>query len=395
MDLPSLVLHKNADRRLKKGHLWIYSNEVDVAKTPLKGLSPGQQVEVVSASGQMLGIAMVNPNSLICGRLVSRKRPLDRRLLTERLRQALALREQCFQEPYYRLVYGDSDFLPGLVVDRFGKHLVVQIASAGMEQLRDDVVHGLQEVLKPEGLVLRNDHAARELEGLEAEVQILGNVPELLELRENGCVLRVPATEGQKTGWFYDHRLNRAYLQQLVAGKRVLDVFSYAGGWGVEAAAAGASAATCVDASEQALQWLQANAELNNVADKVTAVHGKAVPVLKQMVADGQKFDVVVLDPPAFIKKRKDQRAGEAAYRHLNELAIRLLERGGLLVSASCSMPLSNDSLMEIVRGAARHLDRQAQLLWRGGQGPDHPVHPAIPETEYLKAQFYRLLPAD
>lgn len=316
-------------------------------------------------------------------------------MLKERISQALALREQAFAEPFYRLVYGDSDFLPGLVVDRFGNHLVVQIASAGMERLKDDVVHVLQELLQPAGLVLRNDHAARELEGLEAQLQTVGDVPEWLELRENGCTLRVPATAGQKTGWFYDHRLNRAYLQQLVPGKTVLDVFSYAGGWGVEAAVAGASAVTCVDASEQALQWLQGNAELNGVADKVSTAHGKAVSVLKRMIADGEKFDVVVLDPPAFIKKRKDQRAGEAAYRHLNELAIRLLDRGGLLVSASCSMPLTNENLTEIVRGAARHLDRQAQLIWRGGQGPDHPVHPAIPETEYLKAQFYRLLPAD
>lgn len=395
MELPALVLNKNADRRLKKGHLWIYSNEVDVGRTPLKGLAAGDQVEVQSATGQVLGVAMVNPNSLICGRLVSRKKRLDRRLLKERISQALALREQAFAEPFYRLVYGDSDFLPGLVVDRFGNHLVVQIASAGMERLKDDVVHVLQELLQPVGLVLRNDHAARELEGLEAQLQTVGDVPEWLELRENGCTLRVPATAGQKTGWFYDHRLNRAYLQQLVPGKTVLDVFSYAGGWGVEAAVAGASAVTCVDASEQALQWLQANAELNGVADKVSTAHGKAVSVLKRMIADGEKFDVVVLDPPAFIKKRKDQRAGEAAYRHLNELAIRLLDRGGLLVSASCSMPLTNENLTEIVRGAARHLDRQAQLIWRGGQGPDHPVHPTIPETEYLKAQFYRLLPAD
>jgi 23S rRNA (cytosine1962-C5)-methyltransferase len=391
MNLPQLVLHKNADRRIKKGHLWIYSNEVDVAKTPLKSLSAGQQVEIVTASGQLLGVAMVNPNSLICGRLVSRKQVLDKGLLLRRLKDALALREQCFPAPYYRLVYGDSDFLPGLVVDRFNDQLVVQIASAGMDLLQDDIVQSLQEVVKPAGIILRNDHGARELEDLEAKVELVGQVPEWLEVQENGTRFRVPSQQGQKTGWFYDHRLNRAYLQQLVPGKRVLDVFSYVGGWGVEAAVAGAREVVCVDASESALQWLEASAEQNGVGAHVSTLQGKAVQVLKQLVADNEKFDVVVLDPPAFIKKRKDQRAGEAAYRHLNELAIRLLHDNGLLVSASCSMPLTNDTLMEIVRGAARHLDRNAQLIWRGGQGPDHPVHPAIPETEYLKAQFCRL----
>lgn len=393
MNLPPLILHKNADRRLKKGHLWVYSNEVNIDKTPLKSLTAGQQVDILTASGQPLGVAMVNPNSLICGRLVSRKGELNKALLVRRIKQALALREQCFKQPYYRLIYGDSDFLPGLVVDRFNDQLVVQIASAGMELLQDDIVQSLQKVLSPTGIILRNDHIARELEGLEAKVELIGDVSEWLEVRENDCVFQVPAREGQKTGWFYDHRLNRAYLQQLVKGKRVLDVFSYAGGWGIEAAVAGASAVTCVDTSEQALQWLQRNSALNKVEDKVSSVQGKAIAVLKQMIADGEKFDVVVLDPPAFIKKRKDQRAGEAAYRHLNELAIRLLNQQGLLVSASCSMPLSNEGLTEIVRGAARHLDRQAQLIWRGGQAPDHPVHPAIPETEYLKAQFYCLSP--
>lgn len=393
MTLPQLALHKNADRRIKKGHLWIYSNEVNVAKTPLKALTAGQQVEIVTASGQPLGVAMVNPNSLICGRLVSRKGELKKALLVRRIKQALALREQCFKEPFYRLIFGDSDFLPGLVVDRFDDQLVVQIASAGMELLQDEIVQSLREVIAPAGIILRNDHSARELESLESRVELLGDVPEWLQVRENGCVFEVPAKEGQKTGWFYDHRLNRAYLQQLVSGKRVLDVFSYVGGWGIEAAVAGAAAVTCVDASEQALQWLDRNAELNKVAGSVRGVQGKAIQVLKKMLDDAEKFDVVILDPPAFIKKRKDQRAGEAAYRHLNELAIRLLEQNGLLVSASCSMPLSHEGLTEIVRGAARHLDRQAQLIWRGGQAPDHPIHPAIPETEYLKAQFYRISP--
>lgn len=388
-----LLLNAQADRRIKKGHLWIYSNEVNVAKTPIKSFAPGDLAEVFSAGGHSLGLAFINPNALICGRLLTRdsRQRLDARFLRQRLVQALHLRDMCFAEPYYRLVYGDSDLLPGVVIDRYGDYLVVQIAVAGFDRLLEDLLAALEQVLKPKGIVVRNNHGARELEELAEQVHIVGTVPDTLALVENRAQFEVPATSGQKTGWFYDHRVNRAYLQNLVRDKRVLDVFSYMGGWGIEAGIAGARHVTCVDASEAAVEGVRHNAQLNQIGDKVEGLRGKAVEVLKNLVADKNQFDVVVLDPPAFIKKRKDQEAGEAAYRHINELAIRLLGKDGLLVSASCSMPLGRDTLLEIVRGAARHLDRQAQLIYNGGQGPDHPVHPAIPETDYLKGQFYRL----
>ncbi len=237
-----------------------------------------------------------------------------------------------------------------------------------------------------------NEHSGRELEDLPEYSEIVyGVVPEYVELIENGTRFMAPIRAGQKTGWFYDHRINRAQLQNYVKGKRVLDVFSYIGGWGVQAAKAGALEVTCVDSSEQALVGVTKNAELNGVGNRVQTIHGKAIDVLKKLIAEDVRFDVIVLDPPAFIKKRKDQKAGEAAYRHINELAMRLLGRDGLLVSASCSMHLSNNALVEIVRAAGRHLDRHVQIIGQGGQGPDHPVHPAIPETEYLKAVFARV----
>lgn len=180
-------------------------------------------------------------------------------------------------------------------------------------------------------------------------------------------------------------------MQSLAKDKRILDVFSYIGGWGIEAATAGAKQVTCVDTSATALERVTENARRNNVADKVNTLHGKAIDVLKNLINDNQQFDIVVLDPPAFIKKRKDQKAGEAAYRHINELAIRLLGKDGLLVSASCSMHLTRETLQDIVRGATRHLDRHAQVIGFGGQGPDHPIHPAITETNYLKALFARV----
>jgi len=391
--LRKLILKSQADRRLKLGHLWIFSNEVDVKQTPLKQFAVGEQVLVYNNREQVMGIATINPTGLICGRIVSRsvKEPLNKALFLKRIKQALALREACFDAPCYRLIYGDSDLLPGLVVDRFNDYLVVQIATAGMEALQDVIVEALQEVLKPTGILLRNDHGAREFEGLELKVEAIGDVPEAVEMVENGTKFIAPIVEGQKTGWFYDHRENRALLQRLAPGKRVLDVFSYIGGWGVQAATAGASDVVCVDASAQALDWVAENAEINGVADRVSCVQGKAIQVMKDMISKGEKFDIVVLDPPAFIKRKKDQKSGEAAYRHINELGIRLLADDGLLVSGSCSMHLEKQTLVEVVRGAARKLDKHAQILSQGGQGADHPVHPAIPETDYLKAVFARI----
>lgn len=394
MTLPVLVLKSQADRRVKLGHLWIYSNEVDTDTSPLKNFDMGQQALVTAQSGKPLGIALMNPNGLICARLINRdeRYPLNKSLLVHRIKQALALRELVFSAPYYRLVYGDADLLPGLVVDRFGDYLVVQIAGAGMELVKADIVEALVQVLQPQGILMSNEHSARALEHLPEYTEVAyGSVPESVELMENGARFLAPVQGGQKTGWFYDHRINRAHLQQYVNGKRVLDVFSYIGGWGIEAAVAGAAEVICVDASESALAGVARNAALNKVQDRVRTLHGKAIEVLKQLIASGEQFDVVVLDPPAFIKRRKDQKSGEAAYRHINELGMRLLGRDGLLVSASCSMHLAKDTLMDIVRASGRHLDRHVQIIGQGGQGPDHPVHPAIPETDYLKAVFARV----
>ena len=389
-----LYLNKNADRRLKKGHLWIYSNEVDTARSPLKTLQPGEVVCGQSAGGQYLGQAMMNPQALICGRVFSHtpdELP-DQAFFVKRLQAALALRERCFAEPFYRLVFGDADFLPGVVIDRFGEYCVVQLATAGMDLAKDALLASLDDVIKPKGIVLRNNHGGRDIEDLPDEVEVLGQVPDLIGLAENGTRFEFAATTGQKTGWFYDHRPNRAMVQNLAKGARVLDMFSYIGGWGIQAAQAGAAEVLCVDSSQPALDSLVNNAALNGVSDRVGATRGKAIDVMKALVADGEIFDMVILDPPAFIRKRKDQKAGEAAYRHINELAVKLLGESGILVSASCSMPLTDEMLTNIVHGAMHKQERDGQLLHMGGQGMDHPVHPAIPETRYIKAQFFRVL---
>lgn len=394
--LPSLRLKANADRRLRAGHLWVYSNEIDVAATPLHGFAAGDQAVFEAAGGKPLGIVAMSPNNLICARLLSRdvKHVLDKSLLVHRLNVCLSLRERLFDTPCYRLVYGDSDLLPGLVVDRFFDILVVQLASATMEAHKDDVLAALIQVCKPSGILFKNDSSARDAEGLERYVATAyGEVPEWVALEENGVKFEAPVIEGQKTGWFYDHRMNRARLAPYVKGKRVLDLFSYIGGWGVQAAAFGASEVFCVDASAFALDGVERNATLNGFAEKVTCVEGDVFAALRELKSAEERFDVVIADPPAFIKRKKDIKNGEAAYRRLNETAMRLLNKDGILVSASCSMHLEEDNLQNILLTSARHLDRNIQLLERGAQGPDHPVHPAINETRYIKSLTMRLLP--
>lgn len=396
MRLPELRLKKGEERRLRAGHLWIYSNEVDTSATPLKGFAAGAQVTVVDSRGRVQGSAFVNPNTLIAARLYTRKgdKALDRELLEARLARALALRTRLFATPHYRLVYGESDGLPGLVVDRYGDVLVAQISTAGMAAVQEEVVGALVRGLAPRGILLRNDSSVRALENLPEEIRVAhGEVPDLVELIENGVRFVAPVRSGQKTGWFYDHRDNRARLMSLAKGARVLDVFSYVGGWGVQAATAGAVEVLCVDSSASALEFVAENATLNAVEKRVMTRKGDAFEVMKSLLDAGERFDIVVLDPPAFIKRRKDLEAGHAAYRRANEMALRLLGDEGLLVSGSCSMHLARTDLIDILRAASRHLGLDLQLLAQGGQGADHPVLPAIPETEYLKALFARVLP--
>lgn len=393
MSLPPLRLRKNEDRRLRAGHLWVFSNEVDVSATPLTAFEPGAMAEVQDARGAPLGTAYVNPRSLIAARLVSRQRHrrLDGDLLRRRIARALALRETLFGRPFYRLVHGEGDGLPGLVVDRFGSVLVAQVTTAGMERVVGDVVEALREIVSPTGILLRNDTSGRALEGLDSYVRTAdGEVPEVLEVEENGVRFHAPVT-GQKTGWFYDHRMNRARMAAYVRGRRVLDVFSYVGGWGVQAAAAGAQQVTCVDASAPALEFAARSAELNGVGDRVLTRRADAFDALMRLGADGERFGVVVLDPPAFIKRKKDARAGEEAYRRANQLAMELLEPDGILVSASCSYHMPREGLQDAMLRASRRLGRELQVLEEGHQGPDHPVHPAIPETAYLKSFIARV----
>ncbi len=393
-NLAPIRLKKREERRLRAGHLWVYSNEVDTEATPLRDFEAGQPVVILAYDGKTLGSGYVNPHSLICARLISHdsRQRLDKSLFMRRLTQALELRERLFNEPCYRLVHGEADGLPGLVVDRFNEHLVVQCTTAGMECLKNEIVAVLQELLQPKSILLRNDSEIRVMEGLERYVESIGDVPQSVQLQENGVEYIVPLQGGQKTGWYYDQRDNRASLRRYVSGKKVLDLFSYLGAWGVQAAALGAEKVLCVDSSQAALEGAGRNAALNNVEARVETRHGDVFEVLRALGREKSQFDVVILDPPAFIKRRKDHKKGTEAYHRLNRLALRVLSDDGILVSASCSFHLSPEQLQNIVLQSSRRERRSLQILERGFQAADHPVHPAIPETAYIKALFCRVL---
>lgn len=392
-----LTLRPKSERRLRGGHLWVYSNEIDTEKTPLKGLSADTQAIIQTASGKALGVALISPEQLICARLFSRdaRAIMDKSLMVHRLNIAQSLRDAWYPNHCYRWVYGDSDGLPGVVIDRFGDVVVVQISSAAMEARKQDLLDAIEHVAKPKHIVFKNDGKQRAIERLPSYVeQVRGTLTDgCAPLIENDTHLLAPVLEGQKTGWFYDHRDNRAQLNKLVGNKRVLDVFSYVGGWGVQAAKHGASEVMCVDASAPVLEWVHQNAALNDVGERVSTLEGDAFEAMRQLKAEGESFDVVIMDPPALIPRKKDIKAGLQAYHRLNKLALRLLNKDGLLVSASCSMHLSEDALQDHLRVLARELDRDLGIVYRGGQGADHPVLPAINETRYIKALFARALP--
>jgi 23S rRNA (cytosine1962-C5)-methyltransferase len=392
---PPLYLNKGEERRLLSGHLWVYSNEINTKRSPLAHFSPGDGVDIYSHSGRWLGNGYINPNSLICARIVSRDRPhpLSRSLLVHRIKVALSLRLRLSEHPFYRLVYGEGDGLPGLIIDRYDRYCVVQLTTAGMECRREDVLAAVDKVLRPSGILLRCDSEIRVLEGLDNYVESVGSVPDEIELIEHDTRFVIPLQHGQKTGWYFDQRDNRARMLRLVREQRVLDVCSYLGAWGIQAARHGASEVVCVDASKRILDYVSRNAQLNALDSKVSGLRGDAFKALKGLHEEGDRFDVVVLDPPAFIKRKKDIRVGEQGYQRLNQAALRLLVKDGLLITCSCSFHMQRDRFIHIVHSAARHLDRHLQLISESSQSMDHPVHPAMPETRYLKCLCFRVLP--
>lgn len=387
----TIKLKAHEERRLRAGHLWVFSNEIETGEG-FRNIAAGSLCRVFDSRNKPLGIGYINPKTLMAVRMLSSKAnaEINAEWFAGRIKSALALRERIYPTPHYRLIYGESDGLPGLVVDRYGDVLVAQMSTAGMDALKPVVIEALQSVLKPRGILLRNDIAMRETEGLKEEVEEIGDVPDTVEISESGVRFEIPLKAGQKTGWFYDQHDNRDRLSRYVRDARVLDVFSYIGGWAMRAHGFGAKTISCIDSSATALQAAQRNAQLNGA--HLETIKGSALDMLKQLRDQSRQFDVIIVDPPALIKRKKDTEAGLEHYASLNRVAMQLLVPGGILISCSCSHHLELEQLQRVLLREARAANRRLQILEQGGQGPDHPVHPAIPETRYLKGYFCRVV---
>ncbi|MBU0509647.1 class I SAM-dependent rRNA methyltransferase [bacterium] len=381
--VPTVRLRAGADKRLRAGHLWIFSNELEDG---FQELEPGASVEVLDHRGRFVGVGTVNPHSLIAVRLLSHDRvEIGESFLRERIAAAAALRERLLPgEKICRLIYGESDGLPGLIVDRFCGVLVLQSNTAGMDGLLPVIVSLLSEMFAPQAIVAANDAAVRELEGIRIYREVAyGSLEGLIAVEQDGLTFAIDPLHGQKTGFFLDQRWNRRMLASFVRpGDRILDLFSYSGGFGMYALRAGAGHVTFVDSSQAALDLIVENARRNGFADRVTVERADVFEFVK---SPSGTFEVVVLDPPALAKGRKNVPAALRAYRDLNARAMSWLVPGGILATASCSGLVHVDSWLESLREAARKADRNLRFIARGGQSPDHPVLAAMPETEYLK----------
>jgi 23S rRNA (cytosine1962-C5)-methyltransferase len=385
---PTVRLLPSRHKRVKGGHPWVYSNEIAMDQ-PAKALPPGTLVALATAAGEPLGTAMFNPRTLIAARLLSPDpaAAIDRRYFETALGRALGLRERLDQAPFYRLVHAEGDGLPGLIVDRYGEVAVAQINTAGFELLTDEILAALDAAIAPRAVVLRNVGAGRRAEGLEETVRVAkGAVDGPIALVENDATFFADVAEGQKTGWFYDQRDSRAFVAALARGGRVLDLYTYAGGFAVLAALHGAREVVGIDRSDASLALAQRAAEANGVAAACRFEKREVFAHAEHLIKAGERFDVVVADPPAFVKSKKDLAAGARGYRKLARLAAALVAPGGILFIASCSHNVDSALFAEEVRRGLAEAGRGGRILRAAGAGPDHPVHPFLPETAYLKS---------
>jgi 23S rRNA (cytosine1962-C5)-methyltransferase len=385
---PAVAVLPGHQKRALHGHPWIFSNEIQM-DADAKALPPGSMVALKTADGRSLGVASFNPHTLVAARLFDRdpQRVVNAEFLAKRLRRALAIRTRLFAAPYYRLIHAEADGIPGLVVDRYGEVAVAQLNTAGMARLEAELIEALGAVLAPKAIVLRNDSPARAQEGLASEVRVAaGTLQDPLEIEENGVRFAVDLVAGQKTGWFYDQRDNRAFMARLAKDTRVLDVYCFGGGFAVQAAAAGARGVIGIDRSEPALALAARSAELNGVAERCHFRRGEAFAELETLAGAGERFDVVIADPPAFVKSKKDLGPGLRGYRKLARLASAAVAPQGYLFLASCSHNVTPEEFWEAARRGLEDAGRSGRLLRSAGAAPDHPVHPHLPESAYLTA---------
>jgi 23S rRNA (cytosine1962-C5)-methyltransferase len=390
---PTIHMQAGRERRVQHGHPWVYSNEVQMDATA-KAVTPGSPVRLLEASGKPLGVATFNPHTLIAARLLSPDPAtrIDHAFFADRLKRAAALRQRLFDRPYYRVVHAEADGLPGLIVDQFGDVVTVQANSVFMDRHTDVILAAIDEILAPRALILRNDGTQRALEGLAEETRLVkGVIDGPIRLEENGVTFFANPLDGQKTGWFYDQRDNRAFIASLAKGGRAIDFYSYNGGFGVQCAVAGATSVVAVDRSALALENATRAAAANGVADRFEARRADAFQEMERLDAAGERFEVVIADPPAFVKAKKDLGAGSRAYRKMARLAAKITAPGGFLLCGSCSHNVDPPTFAEQIARGLNDAGRAGRILRSAGAGPDHPVHPNLPESAYLKALVLQL----
>jgi 23S rRNA (cytosine1962-C5)-methyltransferase len=387
-----LVLQRGQDRRVRGGHPWIFSNEVAEWQGPSED---GALADVLDARGAFLGRAYVNRRSLICARMLTRGRDdVDVAFFAKRLERAKRFRQSVVPgEEALRLVYGESDQLPGLVVDRYAGILAVQVLTLGMERRLDLLREALEQVFAPAAAVLVADSPLRTLEGLALERRVWwGAVPERVEVNAGGFVLEADLLAGQKTGLFLDQRENRRRAEVRASGRRVLDLFCYQGEWSLHAVRGGATSVLAVDSSAPALAAAVRNAERAGVTGRVGVRRGDVFDIVRQLEHEGERFGMVIVDPPALVKNRKHLAAGARAYRELNRAAMHLLDEEGVLVTCSCSHHLDDAMFRQVLLEAARAARRPMRVLDWGAEAGDHPQLLAVPETHYLKCGVLQAL---
>ena len=395
--LARVILHPTQEKRLLAGHNWVFSNEIKEVRAEAEP-KPGDLAIIVTSTGHELGLAFYHPHSLIAGRMLTRspKEVIDADFFRRRLADAIAYRERvCPGENAYRLCFGESDGLPGLVVDRYGSILVLQVLSAGIERRLDMVAAALEGLLKPKGVYLKNDHRTRALEGLPLEARLLsGAVPEKVAIMEGGLRFAAAIGEGQKTGHYFDQRDNRAFLRPYFAGRNVLDLYCYTGGFAINAAKGGAKSVFALDSSGPALALAKENAKLNGVEGTVSFDEGDAEAALESFAGNLQPFkpDMIVLNPPSLVPARKHLPKALRLYAKLNAQAMKALPRGGLLATATCSHHVSREEFVKMLRDAQTRAQRSIRMIALRGQSADHPILLAMPETEYLHFALLEIL---
>lgn len=384
------ILIPGKEKRVYSGHPWIFRS--DIARVE-GNFMPGDIVSVFSSRNHFLAKAYYNPESQIALRIMSRRdEDINRELIFHRVKEAIDYRRKFADLRSCRLIFAESDRLPALIVDAFGDVLVLQCLALGMERFKQDVIDALVAELHPAGIWERNDVPVRRLEGLEMKTGLLyGQVPDRVIMTENGIRFSVDVKEGQKTGFFLDQKENRAAIAPFVTGKRVLDCFSHTGSFALHAGKYGASEVLGVDISGFACECAAENAKMNGLEDRVHFLEANAFDYLANGSRNGEKWDVIILDPPAFTKTRSAVESARRGYKEINLRAMKMINPGGYLVTCSCSQHILPEMFREIVSEAAGDARVQLRQVEFRTQGRDHPILPASPETQYLKCGIYQI----